>query len=70
MQKATGPVRDFRGRIMFACRACGEPVTYDDLFDLGLREPEPHEAFDDYCDKELLDAVAHPACAPSSARAG
>ncbi|MEX2246518.1 MAG: hypothetical protein WEC75_07505 [Dehalococcoidia bacterium] len=70
MRTFTGPVHDFKGRIMFVCVTCREPLTYDDFFQLGLRMPETDETRDDYCDAELLDNLAHAACLRAGARAG
>jgi hypothetical protein len=47
---------------MFHCRICGAPLTKDDFFDLGVRQPEPGETKDDYCDAELIDYLEHAGC--------
>jgi len=69
MSSASSPILDRHGRIMFNCRACGAPITSDDFFDLGLRLPEPGESKDDFCDRELIDAIEHMDCL-RAARAG
>jgi hypothetical protein len=62
---------DERGRVMFRCALCGEPMTRSDFFDLGLRTPYPGEGADDYCDAELIDSFEHGPCAERRrARAG
>lgn len=57
------PILDDRGRIMFRCAHCGEPMTKSDFFDLGMRLPDRGEGPDDYCDAELIDRFEHDACA-------
>ncbi len=69
MSPASSPVLDHHGRIMFFCRACGAPITYDDFFELGLRMPDAGEAKEEFCDAELLDGVEHVDCL-KAARAG
>jgi len=64
----TDAVIDHQGRIMFLCAACGLPITKSDLFELGLRLPDPGESKDDYCASELIDSLTHGDC-PTSARA-
>lgn len=44
------------------CRACGSPLTADDLTAQGLRLPEPDETSEEYVDAELCDDVRHPRC--------
>lgn len=56
------PLRDGHGRAMFSCTECRAPLTSDDLFDLGLRMPEPDEDRDEYCDSQLIDALSHTDC--------
>lgn len=63
-------VLDHQGRIMFLCPACGAPISRSDLFELGLRFPEPGESKDDYCEAELIDSVTHVACLKSGRAAG
>lgn len=66
---APQPLLDRYGRPMFICRACGEPMTSDDLFRLGLRLPDYGETREEYCDAELIDEVEHESCG-RRARAG
>lgn len=68
MPASAQPVLDDRGRVMFVCRACREPISHDDFFALGLRLPDAGETRDEYRDAELIDEVEHEACA--RARAG
>lgn len=69
MSRLSSPVLDQYGRIMFFCRACGAPITQDDLFELGLRLPDAGETKEEFCDRELLDGVEHVDCL-KAARAG
>lgn len=62
-------VTDFRGRPLFECTRCGEALTADDFFSLGLRLPDEGESRDDYCEAELIDDAAHRDCA-AARRAG
>jgi hypothetical protein len=55
-------ITDERGRVMFRCAICGDPVTKSDFFNLGLRLPDHGEGVDDYCDAELIDRFEHPRC--------
>lgn len=70
MESSTAPLLDFRGRVMFHCRACGAPLSLDDLVDLGLRLPERGESAAEYCDTELLDFIEHERCGRIAERAG
>lgn len=54
---------------MFECTRCGEALTADDFFSLGLRLPDEGESRDDYCEAELMDDAAHRDCA-AARRAG
>lgn len=47
---------------MFHCRQCGEVLTIDDFFDLGLRLPDNGESHDEYVDAELIERVTHLRC--------
>ncbi|HXK32872.1 MAG TPA: hypothetical protein VNM91_02530 [Dehalococcoidia bacterium] len=47
---------------MFRCRSCGEPLTADDFFHLGMRLPDEGEERDDYCAAELIDDATHVNC--------
>ncbi len=67
MPASTQPLLDRYGRAMFLCRACGEAMTSDDFFALGLRLPEFGETSEEYCDAELVDEVEHESCARSRA---
>jgi len=62
MAIAPDTILDERGRIMFRCSHCGEPMTRSDFFDLGLRVPDRDETVDDYCDAELIDRFEHGPC--------
>jgi hypothetical protein len=62
MSAATNAILDRHGRPVFACADCGEPVTTDDLFALGLRVPDDGESRDDYFAAELLDSLSHITC--------
>jgi hypothetical protein len=62
----TEPIRDRRGVPMFVCPRCGVGLAPSDLFDLGLRVPEPYETREDYLDAELLDAISHAACSAAA----
>jgi hypothetical protein len=53
---------DERGRAMFYCAFCNEPLTKSDFFDLGMRLPDHGEGVDDYCDAELVDRFEHARC--------
>jgi len=65
-------ILDERGRIMFRCAHCAEPMTRSDFFDLGMRLPDRGETVDDYRDAELIDRFEHGACLARAraARAG
>jgi hypothetical protein len=67
---APDAVVDHHGRVMFLCGACGAPITKGDLFELGLRLPEPGESKDDYCEAELIDTITHVGCVRTSRAAG
>lgn len=54
-------------RPMFVCAVCGRALTRDDIFELGLRLPEPGETREEYAETDLVDAVEHIACAESRA---
>jgi hypothetical protein len=69
MTAGTEALVDYRGRVMFVCKCCQQPITRDDFFDLGLRVPDTDESRDDYCEAELLDEVSHLDCL-SAKRAG
>jgi hypothetical protein len=62
MPGATNAILDRHGRAIFVCADCGEPITTDDLFDLGLRMPDDGESRDDYFAAELLDSLSHVDC--------
>ena len=51
------------GRPLLTCIACGEPLRVEDLVAQHLRLPEQSESREDYLDAELLDDLAHVACA-------
>lgn len=70
MSPTSDAVVDFQGRIMFYCAACGSPITKSDIFELGLRLPEPGESKDDYCEAELIDAITHVDCLKAARAAG
>ncbi len=44
MTTARNAILDRNGRVMFVCARCGEPITTDDFFELGLRLPDNGEA--------------------------
>ena len=54
---------DYQGRTVIICASCGNPVTTDDLFELGLRIPDDGESQDDYFSAELIDDLQHQRCA-------
>ncbi len=60
---------DHQGRVLFACSSCGEPITADDFFEMGLRLPDDGETQEDYFSAELLDDLSHASCAQEK-RAG
>lgn len=62
MRTKADTILDERGRVMFRCLDCAQPMTRSDFFDLGLRLPELGETPDDYCDTELIDGFEHAAC--------
>jgi hypothetical protein len=62
-------ILDHQGRVLFACASCGQPITTDDFFDLGLRLPDDDESQDDYFSAELLDELSHTSCTEAK-RAG
>lgn len=62
MPATTSAILDHYGRAIFVCADCGEPITTDDLFDLGLRVPDDGESRDDYFAAELLDSLSHVDC--------
>ena len=62
MTTTSRAIADHHGRIIFRCPACGEPLTADDFFDLGLRLPDDGETRDDYFAAELLDDLSHATC--------
>jgi hypothetical protein len=55
-------ITDARGRAMFYCAICREPLTKSDFFDLALRLPDYGESVGDYCDAELIDRFEHVHC--------
>jgi hypothetical protein len=55
------------GRPIFVCAICHQALGKDDIFDLGLRVPEPGETWEEYADAEVIDAIEHVACAESRA---
>ncbi len=69
MPATTNAILDRHGGAIFVCADCGEPLTTDDLFDLGLRVPDGGESRDDYFAAELLDSLSHVDC-PRGKRAG
>ena len=62
MGRTANAIVDHHGKAIFVCADCGEPITADDLFDLGLRAPDDGESRDDYFAAELLDGLSHVAC--------
>lgn len=54
-------------RPMFVCASCRRALTTDDIFELGLRSPEPGETWEQYAETELIDAIEHVSCAESRA---
>ena len=62
MPRTTNAILDRHGTAIFVCADCGEPLTADDLFDLGLRVPDDGESRDDYFAAELLDGLSHVDC--------
>jgi hypothetical protein len=72
MPKPGDVIIDERGRAMFHCASCGQPMTKSDFFDQAMRLPDRVEGPDDYRDAELIDRFEHAACAArsSAARAG
>jgi hypothetical protein len=62
MPATTNAILDRDGRVIFVCADCHEPITLDDLFDLGLRAPDDGESRDDYFATELLDSLSHVDC--------
>jgi hypothetical protein len=62
MTIARNAILDRQGRVIFTCSSCGEPITNDDFFDMGLRLPEDGETQDDYFSTELLDELSHTRC--------
>ncbi len=63
MTAASPVVTDYRGRPVLTCSRCGQPLTSDDFFELGLRTPDHGESRDDYHEAELVDTVQHLDCA-------
>ena len=59
-------IRDTHALPMFHCSRCGEAMTQEEFFALGMRLPDTGESRDDYCDTELLDAVTHLGCLESA----
>lgn len=53
------------GRPLLSCIGCGEPLRVEDLVAQNLRLPEQSETREEYLDAELLDGLAHVACATS-----
>ncbi len=53
---------DHHGLVMFYCQDCMEPMTKDDIFELGMRLPDHGETRDDYVEAELVDVVRHLGC--------
>lgn len=62
MSGTTNAILDRDGCPLLVCARCGQPVTADDLFDLGLRVPDDGERRDDYFAAELLDSLSHVDC--------
>ena len=56
------PLVDLRGHIMFWCDRCRQPISRDDILDLGMRVPDISESAQEYLDAELIDAFRHPHC--------
>ena len=65
----TNAIFDQQGRVLFTCVSCGQPITTDEFFDLGLRLPADDESQDDYFSAELLDELNHTSCTQAN-RAG
>jgi len=63
MPASTMPIVDERGQVMLRCGTCGGAMSFDDLFELGLRTPESGESADEYRDAELIDRLDHVGCA-------
>jgi hypothetical protein len=62
MTRRVEPILDHFGQIMFICSSCGEPLTADDFFHLGLRQPNPGETREEYAEAELIEAISHDDC--------
>jgi hypothetical protein len=59
---ASNAILDERGRPLFVCRVCRQPLTTDDFFYFGMRLPDEGESAEDYFEAELLDGIDHDAC--------
>jgi hypothetical protein len=55
-------LRDRYGRPLLICPDCRFPLTSSDIFEQGLRMPEPGETREEYCEAELLDELTHMSC--------
>lgn len=69
MTTTSDAITDRFGPAIFTCSKCGEPITTDDFFDLGLRFPDDDESQDDYFAAEFVDSISHSDCS-RAARAG
>jgi hypothetical protein len=47
---------------IFTCRICDRVLLLEDIFNQGLRQPEPGETRDEYMEAELLDGLDHLVC--------
>lgn len=63
MTTAEDAVQDRGGHVMFHCSRCRQPITANDVFELGMRFPDDGESRDDYFAAELLDELNHVNCA-------
>jgi len=59
-------IRDTHALPMFDCSRCGEAMTQEEFFALGMRLPDTGESRGDYYDAELIDSVTHLACLESA----
>jgi hypothetical protein len=67
MDNHDGPLLDYKGRTMFLCTRCREPISREDILEFGARLPEHGETAEDYLDSQLLDGIDHVQCVASAA---
>ena len=62
MSQSGSPILDRRGQPLLRCSRCAGPITDNDVYDQGLRLPDPGESADEYIESELIDELHHVDC--------